>query len=291
MHSYLSEHPRVFVPAFKEPHFFSPDLRPDFSVSDIEDYHRLFTPAQLQHEAVGEASVWYLHSSEAASRIHGYNPDSRIIVMVRDPVSMFVSLHNQLVATIHEDVTDAEQAWRLQVDRARGRSVPRCCEQPQMLQYGAVCRLGEQLERWMGVFPRNQIHVIVFDDIVRDTAAEYKRTLSFLGLADDDRTGFPRINVAHQARWPLLGKWHRLVDRRLRTDPGLQQIRRGLRPLRHATRLFRRANVKVSAKREIDASFRRELTEYFAEDIDRLASSLNRDLSHWKRSAAEARPS
>ena len=65
--TWLSGHPNVFMSAVKEPHFFNTDDRR--FISTLEAYENLFRAASSDHCAVGEASVWYLSSTEAVRNI------------------------------------------------------------------------------------------------------------------------------------------------------------------------------------------------------------------------------
>jgi hypothetical protein len=282
LHRYLSAHPKIFMPEVKEPHFFNTDLRGYYYVRDRETYLRLFSGAQPQHERLGEASVWYLYSREAARNIAAATPDARLVVMLRQPVEMFLSLHNQLLSNQIEDEPDAERAWRLQAERAEGRSIPRLCEDPKVLLYRETCRLGEQVERLLAHFPPAQIHTALFDDLETDPRGVYEAVLAFLSLPSDGRSAFPIVHPAHRPRWSRLAELHRRGDRALRTG-----LARGLRPLllplRPAMRWLARANVETTRKSPIRDGFRRELLETFAPDIDRLAAATGHDLSAWKR--------
>ncbi|MCP4662264.1 MAG: sulfotransferase domain-containing protein, partial [bacterium] len=142
LYHYLSEHPQVFLPEFKEPHFFAEDLSTPDHICSEQEYLELFLPAGDEHRAVGEGSVWYLFSSTAARRIREFAPEAKVIVMFRSPVEMFVSLHNQMMASLYEEERDPERAWALQEARRRGEHLGELCEEPRVLQYGEVCRLG-----------------------------------------------------------------------------------------------------------------------------------------------------
>jgi len=85
---YLRQHPDVFMPQTeltKEPTHFS-DLTPPWASQfrDWDAYLKLFEPVQEQR-AIGEASVAYLFSSDAAERIHARYPGARIIIALRHP--------------------------------------------------------------------------------------------------------------------------------------------------------------------------------------------------------------
>ncbi|HTV62296.1 MAG TPA: sulfotransferase, partial [Verrucomicrobiae bacterium] len=75
---YLKAHPEVFM-AKKEMHFFGSDLRfgPQFYRRDREAYLAEFEGGKGR-TWVGEASVWYLFSRQAAAEIKAFNPAARI---------------------------------------------------------------------------------------------------------------------------------------------------------------------------------------------------------------------
>ena len=287
LHRYLSAHPQVFMPSVKEPHFFNTDLQGYYYVRDHDAYLRLFSEALPHHERLGEASVWYLYSREAARNIAATTPHARLVVMLRQPVEMFLSLHNQLLSNQIEDEPDAERAWRLQAERAAGGSIPRLCEDPKLLLYQETCRLGQQVERLLAHFPRAQIHTALFDELETDPRGVYEGVLAFLSLASDGRNAFPRVHAAHRPRWSRLAELHRRGDRALRTGPA-RWLRPLLAPLRPATRWLGRANLETTEKSPIRDAFRQELLEAFAPDIDRLAAVTGHDLSGWKRNPPPA---
>jgi hypothetical protein len=93
MVQYLATHPDIFM-AKKEMHFFGGDLRfrAPFYRHNLNEYLAEFQGCN-GHCRVGEASVWYLLSSQAASEIYAFKPAANIIVMLREPVEMLYSLY------------------------------------------------------------------------------------------------------------------------------------------------------------------------------------------------------
>src|SRR5579871_3433321 len=92
VYAYLKQHPDIFLPAIKEPHFFSQVVpishyEPIFlpSVLNEADYLRLYRDA-CGFSAIGDASVSYLWDPEAPQRIHARMPQARILIVLRDPV-------------------------------------------------------------------------------------------------------------------------------------------------------------------------------------------------------------
>ena len=110
---YLSDHPKVFMTDPKEPHHFNTDQNyGDFK--DAERYRKLFQDAGPEHQCVGEASVWYLYSKDAVANIEATIGAPRYIAMLRNPVEMAASLHEQLVYSGNENITSFEKAWAAQ---------------------------------------------------------------------------------------------------------------------------------------------------------------------------------
>jgi len=91
LYEYLRSHPDIFMCTPKEPNYFSFDMNRPRAANTEEEYLRLFKNA---HEKVaGEASVWYLYSKVAIAEIMRFNPDAKIIAMVRSPIDWFRSWH------------------------------------------------------------------------------------------------------------------------------------------------------------------------------------------------------
>ncbi|MDY7020400.1 MAG: sulfotransferase, partial [Cyanobacteriota bacterium] len=70
IYNYLKQHPQIYMPPFKEPHFFSfeGEQKPHWGIQTLEDYQALFQEATSE-QIIGEASTWYLYSQTAAERI------------------------------------------------------------------------------------------------------------------------------------------------------------------------------------------------------------------------------
>jgi hypothetical protein len=281
---YLRAHPRIFVSTPKEPHYFCGDIDYYYAPGERteEHYLRLFEGADESHLAVGEASVWYLYSQDAARSIARFDPDARIVVMVRNPVELVPSLHSQLRYMLDESEPDPERAWRLQDERREGLSLPPQVRVPAFLQYGDAARLGEQLARVYESFPREQVKVLVFDDLRADTGAVYREALAFLDVPDDGRSEFPRVNEnkVHRA-----GSVARFTQR---PPSSLVAVARGVKRVAGVERLgvldrVRRHNREVAPRRQIDAAFAAELRDYFREDVALLGELIGRDLSAWTR--------
>ena len=121
LYAYLRQHPQVFLPTMKEPHFFTqPRPSPEQIhliqyVADIESYQHLYRGAD-RYPRIGDASPSYLWCEEAPERIHAVQPEARIIVILRDPVQR---AYAQYLMDFNEGVLDLPFMEALQKDWAR----------------------------------------------------------------------------------------------------------------------------------------------------------------------------
>lgn len=276
---YLSAHPCVFTPRIKEPKFFCSDMKTSDGVRSLEEYRALFAPASA-HCLTGEASVFYLYSAVAIERVMAYNPNAKIIVMLRHPVDAAYSLYATRWSYRVENIEDFEEAWRLQAARLLGEHTPPHWPDPATLHYGAIYRYAPQVRRVLQHVPEKQLHVIIYEEFFADPRRHYARLLDFLQLEQDSRADFPMVNAARGSR-------SRRLERLLRKPP--QWLKTAYTPMRP---LFARAgfapaealwrlNTGQRRRAPLRPAFRAELERYFADDIAELEGLLGRQL--WQR--------
>ena len=283
LRTYVGEHPEVCVSALIEPHYFAPDIFEGYNRFGSEDeYLKLcFSKAREKHKAVGDRSVFYLYSSVAAGKIREFDPSARVIVMLRNPVEMVYALHFQLLLNLDEDVTDFREAWELQEDRRRGKRIPRACNFPKALLYRDVGLMGSQLEHFYGVFPKEQVLPVVFDDFKADTRKVYERVLHFLDVSPDGRRDFPRINLSKVQKSRFIARTLGRPPRRLRDLYYFWRRKTGWRGLERVHKFLIQLGHRRQDRKPLDPEMRILLVDAFREDVEKLEHLLNRDLGHW----------
>ena len=270
-YDYLRSHPDVFFPQRKEPHYFCTDFPDQRRVRSERDYLGLFAPATTE-TVIGEASASYLYSRDAAANIAAFAPDAKIVIFVRNHADLLFSWHNQLVENGVENRADFEEAWRLSGKRGSGDHGP-ASDEKSFLDYCSFGYLGEQVERYFERFPAEQIRVFDFDDWRRDPRSTYVELMRFLGLEDDGRTDFGRINEARTSRWKFL----RLLLRR--PPPPVAALYRRVRRLTGFDaaplgRVLMRLNSQRGYRVQISDSLRQEIEQLYAEDDERLQRGI-----------------
>jgi len=277
---YLKSHPNIFITDQKEPHYFATDLPGRRTIfTQLENYLELYKECGSSHIAIGEASVWYLYSMEALNNIYQFDKNAKIIVMIRNPVEMVYSLYSQHRNRLNEDQKNFKRAWELQSARKYGHSLPHRFHEPILLQYGDIGKFGKQLEQAYSIFPPKQIKVIIFDDFITSTRNVYQEVLEFLGLPDDGRMLFSKMNENKVYRY----NWLQLF---LRHPPNfLVILLQNLKYLKKVRQfiidwLTEKNSIKVQ-RTPLPEEFRKELKDFFHDDVKNLSKLLGRDLMYW----------
>ena len=267
LYEYLWQHPEVHVSLHKEPHFFGRDLtRLAGAIRDEALYLELFADAG-DRPRVGEASVWYLLSKQAAREIHAFAPDAKILVLLREPVQMAYSLYALYSRSGNEDLPTFEAALAAEPERRQGRALAPGTYFPEGLIYTDVVRHAAKLERYFDVFGRDNVEVILFDDLVGDTPGAYRRALEFLGIDPSFQAEFDRKKAGQIARMAGIRRLRRLSP----------EVRSYMQ-----TEYFK---LHAAPSPPLEPETAASLRELFAEDVAHLGALLGRDLSAWTRGA------
>lgn len=285
MTHYLSSHPEIFM-ARKEMHLFGADL--EFGARlprcDQETYLTEFEQANGARSA-GEASVWYLYSKQAAAEIKAFNPQARILIMLREPAEMIYSLYYQFLFDANEHLPTFREALAAEEQRRAGRGARRTAYFLKGLVYRETARYAEQVRRYFELFGREQVKVIIYDDFSANPVLAWRETLEFLGVTPrglDQQ--FRIVNPNKYVRSRLL--------QRVMADPWLRSSCVGTRrwlprkvfgALRRAEAALWHCNARVAKRPPLEPDLRARLKADFAFDNDQLGRLLGRDLTHWSK--------
>jgi Sulfotransferase family len=276
LYRYLGQHPQVFMSRFKEPTFFvwegrEYDIRgPGVErigkrmVKDIDSYLRLFSAAT--HERIrGEGSTGYLHTPGVAERIRDHVPDVRLMAILRNPIDRAYSafLHARRLGL--EPVADFGRALDKEPDRVRSGWIG-------LTTYATVGMYAEQLERYLAVFPCQQIRIYLFEDLIRDPIRLAQDAFRYLGVDDSFEPDVSiQVNRGSAVRSARLAS----LFTTLRNTSFGQGSKFG-----RSVRTFVGA-LNEQPKGQLAPSVRRRLAAVFEPDVDKLSGLLGRDLSPW----------
>jgi hypothetical protein len=192
LYAYLRWHPGITGPSWKEVSFFDRHYRRGVA------WYRGHFPLRPRGRLVGEASPAYLFHPLAPERALATVPKARLIALVRDPVDRALSHYHHEVALGREPLS-FEGAIEAEPERTRGEE-QRLIREPGYFShawwdhaYLARGLYARQLERWLAVFPSEQLLVLPSEELAADPAGTYQRVLDFLGAAPHELRDYPRV--------------------------------------------------------------------------------------------------
>ena len=283
LHAALAGHPQLYMSPVKEPKFFltdGPPPRRGGGPGDVQtyrehiwrrdDYEALFSAAPAGTRC-GESTPLYLHDLAAQRRIRELIPQARLIVTVRDPVERAHSNWTHLWSAGLEPIHDVVRACAAEPQRvAAGWS--------SFWQYVGLGKYGEQLQHLYTLFPRDQVLVLRYREIVDTPAAALDVICAFLDVKQGILDELPRENVtAHPDRTLT----HLAVSRVQRAGAAVGRHLPGALGTSITDRLERILQQKGKERQPVTWEERQQLIPYFEADIRLLETVTDSDFSDW----------
>src|ERR1700693_356274 len=197
LHYLLSKHPQISLPDRQELHFF--DDEEVFSRAPV-DYQILHDNFRSRRKSLlpvrpglaGEVTPSYLHWKPGMERIRNYNPQIKLVILLRNPIDR---------AFAHWNMQRFKDREPLDFLDALKEEPHRIADMPSVesRRFAYVDRgfYSNQLERVFNFFPREQVKIVKFEDF-RDRKQEtLNEIFEFLGakpwrrVRDKDRNVVP----------------------------------------------------------------------------------------------------
>ncbi len=190
---YLRKHPAVAMSDWKELHYFS-NTSLDFQIEEQKnyvDYHQHFD--WNTEKMRGEITPQYCYSNAAIDRIFKYNPQMKIILILRNPIERAFSHWNMRLNTkrIKSSFLDCIKA-----DILRHKFNVQFDQYPD----DDYVRRGfyvEQIDRIYRYFPKEQVHIIKYEAFRAHQQQALLDILLFLGLDCSTFNNFEEKKVFH----------------------------------------------------------------------------------------------
>ena len=187
LHEYLHQHPDIFMARMKEPQYFAPHKTrwgqwwgqgQPWPEPGMQWYLNLFRDAGDVKYA-GESSVSYTAApwvSGCERRIHAFNPDARLIYIMRDPVERALSHYWHFVHDGREDLPPLEAFRRKE-------------------EYVARSDYARQLRPYLDTFAREQVYALTLEELDGDPAGTMRRLFTWLQVDPGVDITIERFNV------------------------------------------------------------------------------------------------
>lgn len=173
----LDAHPEILMakPLRPEPKYFMPGRSGGYS---LKEYHELYFPEPQKARIMGEKSVSYFETPEAAKQIAQLLPECKILMILREPVTR--ALSNYWFTRQHGlEERSLETVFSLLHDRPVDEKAQHLSVSPyRYLERGLYYRW---INLYAGFFKRNQIHLVLLEELAESHEA-LKQIYRFLNV-------------------------------------------------------------------------------------------------------------
>ena len=269
LYHYLSEHPQVEMSSQKEPDYFSDKAINEQGmyytknrVNSLAKYESLFV--QKESVVYGEASVSYLFYENVPEDIKKYNPNAKIIIMLRNPIERAFSHYLMdyrlgLISDSFENVL---------AKKSKHKNAHLFYQQ-----YIEVSKYSKQIQRYLDFFKKENILFIDYEDFKKNVSKTVDQVYNFLNISTEFVAD---INTKHNTFIMPKNKIIRLIY----SFVFLRKILTFLFPT-YLVKNIRVLLFKSDQKPELLKETRSLLKRIFNDDIKNLEEVLSKDYSKW----------
>lgn len=248
--SNLMCHPDVYMPVQKELHFFDRNYQ-----NGIEWYEAFFNGRN--ERAIGEATPAYLYFEQIPGLIHRHMPEVKLIVLLRSPIERAYSHYWNIRAKAKKGDENYSMSFEEKIRRT-----------PRLIEEGMYA---QNLKRYLQLFRREQLLVLLYDDLKRDPRGLLRAVYDHIGVREwyENRLVEQMVNASASkvGQSALAYKLYR----------GMMRV--GLYDMANRVDSWNRGTLP-----EMNPSTHAMLLEkYYLGEIRELQAMLGRDLTEWTR--------
>ncbi len=225
LYSYLSQHPDILRPAFKEPHFFDRDE--NYRKGMVQYFKNFELPFRFHKGSTTfEATVDTMYFPECAERVYRYLPEVKLIAVLRDPVERAFSQWNMG----HYQKKPGQALYDPRsFEEAIDKELKGDWDDPDRLGYLNRGRYARQLKRFFRYFDGSRVMILDQGEMKEDLRKTMDELSRFLGLPElemenvDPNEGFYSNKGAYTQSMPASLR-ERLKELFLPYDEELRQL-------------------------------------------------------------------
>jgi len=258
IYDYLINYKEVALPnKVKETLFFDKKFDKGF-----DWYYSHFTDIK-ENQKVGEIAPTYFNSESAPQRIYDLNPQCKILVTLREPVSRLVSFCSHM-----------KQRGRIEPQVSLTAALP---DKPILLD---TARYYFHLSRWIEIFGSNNIEIVFFEKLQESPDDFASEILDKLKI-ERENISYDLSNKSNASQAPVNHNLSKLIYSGVKIlhDTGLHKIVDYGKQL-GAKQLL---NSKKQKKSQLSQNEFIEIFDLCKQDVLMLESELNLDISQWKK--------
>jgi hypothetical protein len=272
----LRRHPNIFMPSVKEIHYFNRldsnlKRRDNYEKHGVDWYENHFQSLEGESE-VGEATPMYLCDREAPKRIHEVIPNVKLIASLRYPPDRAHS--HYWMARGKGTVSDE----LIKMVEAKGK---------RFIKRGYY---DKQLERYYSYFDKNQILVVIHEELFSDPVQHLNRICSFLGVEEDfyqeQEWIYRNVNSSSAVRSAVL---QRMIEQTALWMRDHELSRKALNYLKELgiTDWLKSKNSEPRDYPPMSSEVQRKLDHHYISTIQGVEHLLGRQIKCWRRRTSQ----
>ena len=263
LHEYLKQHPEIFMSPVKEPMYFrygygTEKLKHDEKsyvkvLYDTKDkYLQLFKDVENE-KIVGESSVTYLANPVSAQRIKDFNPNMKLLAVLRNPVERAFSFYKMSVRMGLEKKS-FKRAVNEELVGKRENDI-------QLRRYLFMSKSYDSIRVYNNHFDEKKFKIFLYEDLKKKDSF-FKELFDFLEVDNSIKINTDiKHNISSQVPYhPFFRSLYSMLRKHPTIYPDF---------------------LKKQYLPELSMELRSFLVDYFREDTKSLQGLIWRDLKHW----------
>ena len=295
---YFKKHDNFFLPKQKQLYFFADEhnkYRKQFKELNSKHYKRYYNydfedyisrfDFTTNCKIYADITPDYVYSKNTSQRIYKYNPEAKIILILREPLSFLKSFHNQLVQSGREDEKNFYKAMSYQ-EKRRTKPFKQDIQTPPIyFQYSDLINYIGFVKEFYKLFKTN-FKIIVYEEFKQNNKKTLEDICSFLEI--DNFKSIKKINSNASLRgfsnFNRIKK-HKIIRFISEKTPWKLKYWIKEKPVKY----FFKSNKKNNTDSDFDINFKKninkktkELKKYIIEKDLYLTNKKNTLIEKWK---------
>ena len=282
VHFCLLDHPEVYIPEKEIPYFENPD----YKKKDLTKIILASKEYKKHYKAIGIKRPNYFGKDEVPARIFKNNPNIKLIVVLRNPIERAISayFHNIKYGFIPVINLNKGLLKILNSDEIFLKNYPLS---KSILEYGLY---GKHLKKYLKFFERNQLKIILQEELIDNPIEKINSIYSFLNLKEHSSKNIDLQPAKVKYNYLYL----RLSTLRNKFIYSYSQNKTRISKKSKKSILDNVVNyfiifilrilsmvINFYQKPVISKKLKRLLINYYQDDIDLLGKLISKDLNKW----------
>ena len=258
---YMSEHPDVIANPIKEFTYFI--LEEEWNHGYLKEYEKHFGAVYESQKKVLAKSAGIIYYEHSMQHLKAHNSDVKIILVFRNPVDRAYSAYWFASLQGHETISRTNNFLTRGIIDYKGRG-----------------HYAEQLEKLYRYFNKNQVLILLQEDLENDMKGVIKKIFNFSGLDD---SFVPDLNKKYRESARSKSKFlsHSLTGKSV-----LKKIIKSVLPSKFSTLArikLRDLNAASYTPPIMNPEIRNELIAHYKPYNEALSKLIGRDLTIWNK--------